>query len=1360
MAFDQATRNRLQRFVSSCRSILSEEFTRQLQAVYGINPQNGSITSIEVLPFTSNQDRQIALLLRETISHYRSSIVAKKETDRAKQAIERVIREQAFTVLNRLAALRMAEARGFLIESISKGYTSKGFQLYKMLSGVALGETGDAYRQFLFSLFDEFSTDLAVLFDRHNSQGRLFPRETALLALLEELNHVELESLWAEDETIGWIYQYFNSQEERQQMRAESQAPRNSRELAVRNQFFTPRYVVEFLTDNTLGRIWYEMNKGKTTLVNQCSYLVRRPNEIFLMENEEAPKEETDNQDALSQEELLKQPVYIPFRPLKDPRTLLMLDPACGSMHFGLYAFDLYTHIYEEAWQLEAQCGATVFQRPSELPSLQESFHSFEELKKAIPKLIIEYNIHGVDIDPRAVQIAGLSLWLRAQRYWFEQGLKSNQRPTIKKSNVVCAEPMPGNKSLLKEFTEKLKPTILGQLVEVIFDKMEMAGEAGSLLKIEEEIEETIKEAQKAYAKELSLQKRDAGYFPGMAPPREKSLFDFADLTTDTNFWDKAEEHIIKALQEYANLAESENEQKRLFAEDAAKGFAFIDLCRKRFDVMMMNPPFGALITNTKTYLTKIYPNSKNDLLAVFVERGLNLLNDFGRLGAITSRTCFFLSTFQSWREEILLKLGKPLIFADLGYGVMDDAMVEAAAFCIEKSDNTSIKTTFFRIIQDNNKPQSLLNICSQFHSSIDDQKIFNINSNSFLSIPSSPFAYWIKSSIRNIFNRMNSFENEFRTAKQGLATADDFRFVRTWWEKPINGWYLFAKGGPFAQYYSDIYLMVNWKNNGHEISANLNERGGIRSNINMLKDTAPIFFNRPGLTWSNATTLSLSVRVLPSNCIFSHMGPSIFVKNDSIDNLFAILAISNSKIFIYLTEIFLALAAEGRKHYEVGLIKKIPFPDLNIIQISTLNKLAKKAWSLKRLLDSTTETSHAFLLPIILIEQKNIFKINEIKLQLNKLQKDLDDFSFKLYNISNTDILSIFENKKSITVYQEDEDIDDYNDEVEHQQDQERLHLLLSWAIGVVFGRFDIQLVLDERTIPAEPDPFAPLPDKSPGMLPANAKPFFANQGILSSDPSQPNNIVYLIQKVLTEVNINTELELYSWLNSTFFEKHLKMYSKSRRMAPIYWPLSTASSSYTLWLYYPTITEQTLYTCVNDFVEPKIKSVSESLQHLRSLPHRSTAEEKEFTQLNDLEAELKDFRDELLRIASFWKPNLNDGVQITAAPLWKLFQHRQWQNKLKQTWEKLEDGEYDWAHLAYSIWPDRVLRKCHQDRSIAIAHDVESDFWEEIEVPVLKKNGTPTGKTKWEWHPKNLTGAQLDSLIQEIKTRSTTSHE
>jgi len=148
--------------------------------------------------------------------------------------------------------------------------------------------------------------------------------------------------------------------------------------------------------------------------------------------------------------------------------------------------------------------------------------------------------------------------------------------------------------------------------------------------------------------------------------------------------WQQAESRLRAALTTFAQEARA-SYQGRLFAQDALQGLRLIDLTRARFDVVVMNPPFGALAASTKDRLAKAYPRSKNDLLAIFVERGLALLRSGGRLGAITSRTCFFLSSFQKWREEIVLGVATPEVMADLGHGVMDDAMVEAAAYCLVK---------------------------------------------------------------------------------------------------------------------------------------------------------------------------------------------------------------------------------------------------------------------------------------------------------------------------------------------------------------------------------------------------------------------------------------------------------------------------------------------------------------------------------------------------------------------------------------------------------------------------------------------------------------------------------------------------
>ena len=148
--------------------------------------------------------------------------------------------------------------------------------------------------------------------------------------------------------------------------------------------------------------------------------------------------------------------------------------------------------------------------------------------------------------------------------------------------------------------------------------------------------------------------------------------------------WSQAEVRLRVALGEFAQAAQS-NFQGRLFAQDALQGLRLIDLAGVVFDVVVMNPPFGASATDTRGQLAKAYPRSKNDMLSIFVERGLELLRVGGRIGAITSRTCFFLSSYQKWREQVVLGIAKPEVLTDLGHGVMDDAMVEAAAYVLEK---------------------------------------------------------------------------------------------------------------------------------------------------------------------------------------------------------------------------------------------------------------------------------------------------------------------------------------------------------------------------------------------------------------------------------------------------------------------------------------------------------------------------------------------------------------------------------------------------------------------------------------------------------------------------------------------------
>ena len=662
---EKETRNAIERATQRARSILEKDFAEQLQGDYDVM-QNGRVGERPSAHLTGVQ-RALRARIVAAIEHKLAQGMKPNE------AVADYLRDAAFTTLNRFVALKMLEARGLVQECVSRGEASSGFA--NEFCGLAPGlkfPDGSGYRLYIESIFDELSTEVKVLFDRRDPASALWPRKTAFDGILATINGDDLKGVWAEDETIGWVYQYFNGQDERRKMREESQAPRNSRELAVRNQFFTPRYVVQFLTDNTLGRIWYEMRGTDTALAERCEYMVRKPDEEF------SP------------------------RPKKDPRDIRVLDPACGSGHFLLYAFDLLLTVYEEAYADPESPKSEATGR-----KLAEDYPSLEALRKAVPGLILAHNLHGVDIDPRCAQIAQLALWMRAQRAFRDFGIARSDRSLIKRSNIVIAEPMPGEKDLLQDFLAELKEDrledlirraleipssrkvratkamaeSLAELVGSVWEGMKLAGEMGTLLKIERDIARAIEKGRAEWDDSLPLF-RVTNYGLGGSPSEKLVRFVPGEVE---DFWAKAEKLVFQALTDYVSASSaSGNARRKLFAEDAVQGFALADLAAKKFDVVLMNPPFGAGSALAKEALEQTYPRTKSDVYSAFVERGVELLSSRGRLGAITSRTGFFLSSFQRWRDEVLLRDAPPAVFADLGAGVLDSAMVETAAYCLE----------------------------------------------------------------------------------------------------------------------------------------------------------------------------------------------------------------------------------------------------------------------------------------------------------------------------------------------------------------------------------------------------------------------------------------------------------------------------------------------------------------------------------------------------------------------------------------------------------------------------------------------------------------------------------------------------
>jgi hypothetical protein len=1292
---DQDIRNRLRNVVTQCRKLLEDSISRELEGKYGIFAKKDQVAADPNAKMSHLAEEEQAAR-KDILDHFAH---IKARGFKPKEALDQLVREIAFTHLNRFCAYKMMEAREVYVggqkfrEAVSRGVNSNGVKFYLAdhPDDLRLFETGHqdiAYRHFLDWLGGALSDEIGVLFNPNDPANRLYPRQKTLVDVLELLNHggiraeeTELREqwpkIWSQDETIGWVYQYFTPKELRDQARKESQAPRNSYELAFRNQFFTPRYVVEFLTDNTLGRTWYEMRKGDTKLKDQCRYMVRRPTEIFLDDGERPPKDAADGRNDLSQEELLKLPVHIPHRAKKGPRELKILDPACGSGHFLLYCFDLLLTIYEEAYA-DSDLG----------PALRKDYPKLEDLRRDVPRLILAHNLHGIDIDLRASQIAALALWLRCQRAYQEVGLKKD-RPEINRSNFVCAEPMPGEEHMLKEFVGQLKPRLLGQLVEAVFDKMKLAGEAGSLLKIEEEIAEAVAEARRQWrigpvATQMSL-------FGELKPVERQERFDLSGIN-DTLFFEEAEAKVVDALRTYAEKARNEHRlQRRLFAADAVRGFAFLDLCHERFEVVLMNPPFGSPSLIAETYLHRAYPTARYEAYGQFLVRAHAWATGF--VGALTSRGYLFLANYQSVREATVPYF---TTFLDLGAGVLDDAFVEVCATVMSKTPCETVLCI-------DNRRAAGLPIRREGLASLPRPSLF-LKAH-IQSLDQSPFCYDTDPNILALFRSGYTFDKAVGgIARVGLATGDNERFIRCHWEVPPDlirrRWQFHGKGGEYLPFRPDVHLVVDWSDDGREI-----EGAFVGARIHK----TDVYF-RPAVTYSRRSLKGLSFRALPADCICGEKGPVLI----SEGNEYALLALANSCIFKYLIVIQSAASS-----FEIGAIQRVPFPMPFERFRERLSELGREISSLYAETSCFDETDIRFYWPSFWLGSKSILELeaqseawlNASRDRAGELLRDLDAMVLSAYRL---DSLAIPSNDyvSMLEVFA----VDQYRKKASGQ--------LVSLLLGCVFGRWDVRFVDGSRNVRIA-DVFESLAESSPiaikyrsndrTSVSAESYPLRINwDGILVDDADHTDDIIHRIRDVFELIwNDRAEAiekeaceilgvsELRDYFRKTgaggFWDDHIKRYSKSRRKAPIYWLLQSSKKNYAIWIYYHRLDKDLLFKALVNYVEPRIRLEERRFGTLRtqkSADGDSSKETKrrakEAERQEDFISELRDFEDKLRRAANLHlDPDLNDGVILNIAPLHELAPWKE----AKKYWDELLEGKYRWSSIGKQLREKGLVR-------------------------------------------------------------------
>jgi hypothetical protein len=629
------------------RERLTREARELLEGTYGLYP-DGWMDPPEKLPQVQTDP--------ETAATYRHLAQFLDDEERAglprAEAVDKLVKEVAFTHLNRLVAFKMMEARKLIRGTVDRGVESNAFKFYladpEHAGDYALYQAGDvetAYRHFLLWQSVQIAAEVRLLFDPETLPSRLFPRPPALHGLLAQLNRPDLADAWQADETIGWLYQFFNEREKAdvfERLYKQKQKIRRQ-DIPAATQLFTPHWIVRFLVQNTLGWLWVQMHPDTRLIdTNLLDYLVPLEGEV-------------------------------PPEPLRPVGEITLLDPACGTMHFGLVAFDLFAAMYQEEMDRAGEPGWP------ETPSVSDAAE--------IPAAIIQHNLFGIDIDLRAVQLSALALYLKAKAL--------NPKAHIANSNLACADVRPLNGARLGTFLREARFTrpVYERLIRALWERLKDADQLGSLLRLEQEIGDLIAQERARVAR--------TPLFAGL--PGE-----FEHEAAEEEFWGIISAQIVQGLDEFTRQQARAGADMTFFAGEAVKGLRLVDLMLRRYNVVVTNPPYSGkrnLGEALADHLDSDYPDAKGDLYTAFIHRCAEFADTGGRVGMITQQSFMFLSSYEKLRThlrgrfaiETMAHTG-PRAFAEIG-----GEKVNTAVFCLHAEPDTLAREnsvgTYFRLV-------------------------------------------------------------------------------------------------------------------------------------------------------------------------------------------------------------------------------------------------------------------------------------------------------------------------------------------------------------------------------------------------------------------------------------------------------------------------------------------------------------------------------------------------------------------------------------------------------------------------------------------------------------------------------------
>jgi hypothetical protein len=1257
----------IQSFTLNARALLERETEEQLQGLYGWLP-DGSFGI------------GTALLLHEaaeTRARLETFVAEEKEAGvDAAAAREKVKRETAFTWLNRAVAFRMMEERGILKSTLGKLHKSNAFIFWltdvKGLANIpastpvdALGEgpVDAAYREFLLWQCGQLAAEVSVLFDPQTLGSRFCPRPSVLKEMVDAMQAMEVADAWkaGNEEAIGWVYQGFSAQELQDAFAAarENKKKFEPQDIPAVTQLFTIRWVVRFLVENTLGRIWVEMHPD-SRFAESLGYFVP--------------------------------PKHPQTRALRQVKEITFLDPCCGSMHFGLLAFDLFAEMYREERENAGKPGWP-----------QTASAATEE---EIPELILAHNLHGIDIDLRAVQISALTLLLKARML--------NPKARVTDQNLACAniEAFTGGRldALIKaaHFDNRSEEKILRALGARMPDSPHL----GSLLRLERDLKSLVE----AERKKLVSSSQPELLLAGLTEDLFQSTRDLE------SFFDKLAASIADRLDTLTREAGGGSQHT---ASEASKGLRLLRLADKRYDVVATNPPYLSgrkMNKRLATLMEQEYGEGKGDLYAAFIMRCQELLVPDGLMGMLTMHSFMFISSYEDLRSRLRKEIAVETLahFGGGLFAVGNPGTLQTAAFILRREPDAKRREsqigTYVRLVKERDAEAKRL----AFESSVasmragnDNTQLFRYQQSDFEAIPGKPWVYWITTRIRRVFAETPSFR-DVASWKRGLSTGDNPRFIRFWWElgkiaSTDNGWMLCVKGGPTRKWHGNQFFSLNYSNDGKEMTTLLTKKGKPAAYLRNISH-----YGVEGICYNSISSKGFSARHMDAGQIFDQASNTIFAEKRE---LFEVLAVINSKLAQWVLSL----------NPTINIVKddldRIPFP---IKANQELSALAREASRIARGVSSTREAEWTFSAPSMDAKLASLAQINEIETKIDQTLASALDLNAEEYSAFSERVAELdtgaeddsSEASESETASGEATN-EEGEDECEATSDLNPTDWARSWvsyAVGTVLGRFEI----------GTPGSLG-CGDFPEGTV-AEVRKLIDADGIMPCDAGHPQDIAARAFACLElmvgaaqareRVRLATDTEgdpieaLRGWLDrftgipaGSFWKYHHQLYRKR----PIYWPFQSPKKSFTIWVFHEKIGPNTLHT-LKDLTDVRLNLLEREITDLRPVAATNRAKAKELDKLMDKADDLRDFSARIkAHIDAGYVSCIDDGVLLNAAPIYDLLPS--WReaakgvNDPRKAWEALNAGKFEWAHQAMRHWPDRVKEVCRGNRSIAIAH-------------------------------------------------------